>query len=183
MKNILLIGLIVGLIVWFLKKMGPIGIAVTALGYIAWFFIPTGINDSVSADPAKSYDSVQTDPVEINDSVPIKLTEISDSIPDELVNINNEVEIQKSIYFVNTGRLNIRVRPGISGEIVDVIDKGQKLEVLETKGDWARISQYFDGEGADFTGGMALWVYAIHLSTDPPAATRAESKTIPIAKE
>ena len=183
MKTILLIGLIVGLIVWFLKKMGPIGIAVTALGYIAWFYMPTRINYSVPADPVKLYDSVQADPVEINDSATTKPTEINDSVTTEPVDINSEVENRKNIYFVDTGRLNIRVKPGVSGEIVDVIDKGKKVEVLETKGDWARISQYFDGEGADYAGPVALWVYAIHLSTDRPDATRAESKTIPIAKE
>jgi len=183
MKTILLIGLIVGLIVWLLKKMGPIGTAVAALVYIAWFYIPTGINDSVPADPVKNYDSVQADPVEISDSVTTKPEEINDNVVTEPVDINNEVEAQKNIYFVNTGRLNIRVRPGVSGEIVDMIDKGQKIEVLEIKGDWARISKYFDGEDADRKGGVALWVYAIHLSTYPPTATRAESKTIPIAKE
>ena len=57
------------------------------------------------------------------------------------------------------------------------------IEVLETKGDWARISQNYNGEGEVSAGDVALWVYAIHLSTDPPAATRAESITTLISKE
>ena len=194
MKDILLIGLIVGLIVWLLKKLGPIGIAVAALGYITWFFIPTETNDNAPAekveisdsDPAAPVDvgdNTPADSIESSDRVPADPAEISDSVLIEPAEIDNEVKIKKRIYFVNTGRLNVRSKPGVSGKVVDFIDKGQKIEVLETKGDWARISQYFDGEGLVSTGDVALWVYAVHLSTDRPDATRAEDKTISIVKD
>ncbi|RZW16847.1 MAG: hypothetical protein EX260_09605, partial [Desulfobulbaceae bacterium] len=101
MEDILLIGLIACLVVWFLKQLGPIGIAATALGYIAWFYIATEIDDSVPVDPVEISDGVQAEPTEIDESVLIKPIEI-----------DNEVEIQRNIYFVNTGRLNIRVKPG-----------------------------------------------------------------------
>ena len=180
MVDILLIGLIAGLIVWLLKQSGPIGIAVTALAYMFWFYTQPETKDSTPADPIEISDSIptdltemgdgiSTDPIDIVESAPVDPIEMSDSVPSEPVEIDSE--IKSNIYFVNTGRLNVRLKPGVSGKVVDFIDKGQKIKVLETKGDWARISQYFDGEGSVSTSGVALWVYAIHLSTDRPAAT------------
>ena len=71
--------------------------------------------------------------------------------------------------YVTADRLNVRLAPELSGKIADVLHHGQKVDVLELQGQWARISRYYDGSIEDLSGGVARWVAIEHLSDSGPA--------------
>lgn len=48
-------------------------------------------------------------------------------------------------YYVTSDDLNVRLTPDKSGKITNTLYKRQKVEVFEVKGNWARISRYYDG--------------------------------------
>lgn len=72
--------------------------------------------------------------------------------------------IRTGAALVTADRLNVRLAPSPSGKITNVLDRGQKVNVLEVRGEWARISRYYDGSIEGVSGGVARWVSIRYLS-------------------
>lgn len=71
-------------------------------------------------------------------------------------------------YYVSATRLNVRLSPLSSGKITNLLDRGARVDVLEVKSGWARISKYYDGSIEGVKGKVARWVSARFLSKDKP---------------
>lgn len=72
-------------------------------------------------------------------------------------------------YFVKETVLEERLTPSQKGKIKNRIYRLQKVDVLEVKGDWARVSKYYDGEAEGEKGQVARWVLIKGLSTTRPS--------------
>ena len=81
---------------------------------------------------------------------------------------NDKQGLRTGIAYVTANRLNVRLAPDPSGKITIVLDLGEKVNVLEVQGDWARISHYYDGSTEGLSGGVARWVAAEYLSDSRP---------------
>jgi len=81
-------------------------------------------------------------------------------------------------YYVSPATLNVRLAANKTGKIINKIYKKQKVEVFEVKGDWARISQYYDGATDGVSGNVARWVAAEYLNNilHRPVEVKAEIK-------
>ena len=72
-------------------------------------------------------------------------------------------------YFVKETVLEERLTPNQKGKVKNKIYRLQKVDVLEDKGDWARVSKYYDGEAEGEKGQVARWVLIKGLSTTRPS--------------
>ncbi|WP_299688627.1 SH3 domain-containing protein [uncultured Vibrio sp.] len=79
-------------------------------------------------------------------------------------------------FYVLDRKLEVLEQPEIDGLITDYLYKGEKVEVLEKQGDWARISDYivFKEGGPQ----MAEWVAMSGLSNDEVIISEKEHKEI-----
>ena len=75
-------------------------------------------------------------------------------------------------YIVTATSLNVRLAADTSGKLVDKLDMSERVNVIEVRDGWARISEYYDGTTEGLSGRVARWVYAAHLTDKPPAAER-----------
>ena len=66
-------------------------------------------------------------------------------------------DCERGARYVITNVLNVRSRP-VDGEIVNRVHKEDQVEVLECRGDWARIA-------------LSRWVHSGFLSADRPSST------------
>ena len=81
------------------------------------------------------------------------------------------------IFYVSPGTLNVRLDADQSGKRIKKIRRSQEVEVFEIKGEWARISSYYDGETDGVSGMVAHWVSAKYLrSSKPTAQIKTNSK-------
>jgi hypothetical protein len=71
-------------------------------------------------------------------------------------------------YYVKENVLEERLGPSNKGSVTNRIHRGQKVEVLELKNGWARVSKYYDGSVEGQSGQVARWVLATGLSTKQP---------------
>ena len=71
-------------------------------------------------------------------------------------------------YYVKVPVLDERLEPSVKGSSTNKIYLRQKVDVLEIKGDWARVSKYYDGEVEGKPGKVARWVLAEGLSAKAP---------------
>lgn len=85
-------------------------------------------------------------------------------------------------YYVTANKLNVRLAPNKSGKVTDTLYKRQKIEVLEVKDGWARISRYYDGAVEGLSGDVARWVFAKYLSTNRPAEQKVANLNSPVAR-
>jgi len=67
-------------------------------------------------------------------------------------------------YIVDAKKLNVRIAPNTKGQIVTSLTKGKEVYVYETKGTYARISEYFSGSGYGVSGSVAQWISADYLT-------------------
>jgi uncharacterized protein YgiM (DUF1202 family) len=67
-------------------------------------------------------------------------------------------------YIVEAKKLNVRIAPNTKGQIVTSLSKGKEVYVYETKGTYARISEYFSGSGYGVSGSVAQWISADYLT-------------------
>lgn len=67
-------------------------------------------------------------------------------------------------YFVSATRLNVRSAADKSGKVINRIYKGETVKVFEIKGDWARISPYFDDREKSDPAHTARWVSIEYLN-------------------
>ncbi len=75
-------------------------------------------------------------------------------------------------YYVNERRVAVRNAPNRDGLAVDTVYKGEKLEALETQGDWIRITEYVVYQEGDEE--VAEWVNLSAVSDDPPVIEEME---------
>ncbi len=74
-----------------------------------------------------------------------------------------------SVYYVKDSVLDVRLAPSAAGTITNRIYRQQKVEVFEIKGEWARVSNFYDGTVEGKTGQVARWVLAVGLSSSQVA--------------
>ncbi|WP_123322389.1 SH3 domain-containing protein [Vibrio crassostreae] len=85
-------------------------------------------------------------------------------------------EPEQTEFYVLDRKLGVVEQPEIDGLITDYLYKGEKVEVLEKQGEWARISDYIVlKEGGPQT---AEWVSMSGLSNDEVIISEKESKEI-----
>ncbi|CAK2601479.1 SH3 domain-containing protein [Vibrio crassostreae] len=85
-------------------------------------------------------------------------------------------EPEQTEFYVLDRKLEVIEQPEIDGLITDYLYKGEKVEVLEKQGEWARISDYIVlKEGGPQT---AEWVSMSGLSNDEVIISEKESKEI-----
>ncbi|CAH7016688.1 conserved hypothetical protein [Vibrio chagasii] len=85
-------------------------------------------------------------------------------------------EPEQTEFYVSDRKLKVVEQPEIDGLITDYLYKGEKVEVLEKQGDWARISDYIVlKEGGPQT---AEWVSMSGLSNDEVIISEKENKEI-----
>ena len=91
----------------------------------------------------------------------------------ELITIYNQftgeqttkiVNLEPGKYYVSAKKLNIRIDPSKRGQLVTTLDRGDEVNVYETKNGWAIVSDYFDGSGYSKSQKVAQWTYALYLS-------------------
>ena len=70
-----------------------------------------------------------------------------------------------SAYYVKENVLEVRLAPSSNGTVTNRIYRQQKVEVFEIRGEWARVSNYYDGTVEGKTGQVARWVLATGLSS------------------
>ena len=88
-------------------------------------------------------------------------------------------------YYVKESVLEERLAPSSTATITNRIHLRQKVEVFELKGEWARVSKYYDGSVEGKSGQLARWVLASGLSvSQPKEPTQPKASTDPrIAKD
>ena len=87
------------------------------------------------------------------------------------------VDRSPGVYVVITGQLNVRLAPNRTGKIAAILKQGEKVEVFEFNGYWARISEYFDGTSEGLSGEVARWTSAKeHLLAKLPVDGKIEEK-------
>lgn len=85
-------------------------------------------------------------------------------------------EPEQTEFYVLDRKLEVVEQPEIDGLITDYLYKGEKVEVLEKQGDWARISDYIVlKEGGPE---IAEWVAMSGLSNDEVVISDKENKEI-----
>lgn len=85
-------------------------------------------------------------------------------------------EPEQTEFYVLDRKLEVVEQPEIDGLITDYLYKGEKVEVLEKQGEWARISDYIVlKEGGPQT---AEWVSMSGLSNDEVIISEKENKEI-----
>ena len=85
-------------------------------------------------------------------------------------------EPEQTEFYVSDIKLEVVEQPEIDGLITGYLYKGEKVEVLEKQGDWARISDYIVlKEGGPQ---IAEWVVMSGLSSDEVVISNKENKEI-----
>ncbi|MDY0746574.1 hypothetical protein SNE35_18820 [Paucibacter sp. R3-3] len=85
-------------------------------------------------------------------------------------------------YYVVTETSSVRLAPVASAKETNVLRTRQAVDVIEVKGQWARISKYYDGAVEGQAGDVARWVRAADLSPTRPPDEKARSDEPEIAK-
>ncbi|MFA0509071.1 MULTISPECIES: SH3 domain-containing protein [unclassified Vibrio] len=113
-------------------------------------------------------------PQEKTEEPALEATEQSES---DLVPIMDlQPEPEQPEFYVLERKLEVVEQPEIDGLITDYLYKGEKVEVLEKQGEWARISDYIVlKDGGPQT---AEWVSMSGLSNDEVIISEKESKEI-----
>ncbi len=78
-------------------------------------------------------------------------------------------EFKTGSYYVKETALEERLAPNPRGKVTNRIYRQQKVDVLEIKGNWGRVSKYYDGQVEGEKGQVARWVLIKGLSTTRPA--------------
>lgn len=78
--------------------------------------------------------------------------------------------------YVIANRLKVRLSPSASGKITNRLDRGERVDVLEVRNGWARISRFYDGHVEGESGSVARWVAAVYLSKRKPNPARSAGR-------
>ena len=79
----------------------------------------------------------------------------------------SESSMAEGTYFT-ANRTPVYIGPSGNSNITNNLDAGSRIDVLETKGSWARISRYYDGRVEGVRGTVARWVRISDLSLQKP---------------
>ena len=71
-------------------------------------------------------------------------------------------------YYVTSQSLNVRLAPNGTAPVTNKLYRQQQVEVFELKGNWARISKYYDGRVEGIPKQVGRWVFLPHLSKIRP---------------
>jgi hypothetical protein len=80
-------------------------------------------------------------------------------------------------YYVKADVLDERLGPQDSARSTNRIYRGQRVDVFEVRGGWARVSQFYDGAIEGLSGQVARWVKASGLSATEPSKAEASTST------
>ncbi len=119
---------------------------------------------------------MKTDPTppEKEEEAVVEATTQSDSDLTSL--IDPQPEPEQTEFYVLDRKLKVVEQPEIDGLITDYLYKGEKVELLEKQGEWARISDYIVlKEGGPQT---AEWISMSGLSNDEVIISEQESREI-----
>eukprot|EP01029_Cantina_marsupialis_P031563 TRINITY_DN9141_c0_g3_i1.p1 TRINITY_DN9141_c0_g3~~TRINITY_DN9141_c0_g3_i1.p1 ORF type:complete len:224 (-),score=20.19 TRINITY_DN9141_c0_g3_i1:26-697(-) len=116
------------------------------------------------------------------DPTPLEKVEepVAETIEQPISELKPVMELQpepeQTEFYVLDRKLEVVEQPEIDGLITDYLYKGEKVEVLEKQGDWARISDYIVlKEGGPE---IAEWVAMSGLSNDEVVISDKENKEI-----
>jgi hypothetical protein len=93
--------------------------------------------------------------------------------------------LELGVHAVSGNNLNVRLSPSPSGQISRRLGSGDTVTVLQVAGEWARISEFYDGAKHGNKGMVAEWVAAQFLKPkagDPVAARLPVPKVSPKPK-
>jgi hypothetical protein len=83
--------------------------------------------------------------------------------------LNASAEATKTgTHYVKEDYLEEFLAPSFKAKVTNKIYRSQKVDVLELKKGWARISKYYAGESEGISGNVARWVVAKGLSSTKP---------------
>lgn len=85
-------------------------------------------------------------------------------------------------YYVSVEKTDERLAPAANAKSTNILRMRQAVEVLEVKGQWARVTKYYDGQVEGVPGQVARWVAVKDLSAARPADEVAKSDEPEIAK-
>jgi hypothetical protein len=85
-------------------------------------------------------------------------------------------------YYVSVEKTDERLQPSPTGKSTNVLRKRQAVDVLEVKGQWARVTKFYDGNVEGVEGQVARWIAVKDLSPVRPADEVAGKGEPPIAK-
>ena len=72
-------------------------------------------------------------------------------------------------YYVTAPALNERLAPSKNAKVTNKIYRQQRVDVMELRDGWARVSSYYNGQVEGVPGKAARWVAAAYLSKQRPA--------------
>lgn len=72
-------------------------------------------------------------------------------------------------YYVYDDYLEEFLAPSFKAKVTNKIYRGQKVDVMELKAGWARVSRYYSGDVEGVSGKVARWVVAKGLVSTKPA--------------
>ena len=72
--------------------------------------------------------------------------------------------LEPGAYIVSANKLNVRLSPRPQAQVLMQLKRGESVTVYQAAGDWARISEYYDGAQEGFDGMVAHWVSSEFLS-------------------
>ena len=84
-------------------------------------------------------------------------------------------------YYVTASHVNVRLSPSAAGKQTNRLERGSRVDVLEVRSGWARISKYYDGRAEGMNGQVARWVSARYLSKSRPEQETASAASGPLA--
>jgi hypothetical protein len=82
-----------------------------------------------------------------------------------------EEEINLGDYYVSANELSVRLAPSSKAKSIDILNRKQRVEVLEVKDGWVRIANYDNGS----KGQIGQWVSFDFLTTTEPVGALAEN--------
>ncbi len=75
-------------------------------------------------------------------------------------------------YYVTASTVRVRLAPKSTAKVTNKLHRRNRVDVLEVRDGWARISKYYDGRVEGVSGKVARWVANKHLSAERPSDAR-----------
>lgn len=85
--------------------------------------------------------------------------------------------LEPGAYIVSANKLNVRLSPRPQAQVLMQLKRGEFVTVYQAAGDWARISEYYDGAQEGFDGMVAHWVSSEFLAV-PGEVPKTTSRTV-----
>ena len=72
-------------------------------------------------------------------------------------------------YYVTAPAVEVRLGPDRQSKATNRLYRQNRVDVVEIRNGWARISKYYDGRAEGVPGNVARWVLTQHLSAERPS--------------